>query len=532
MAFPSGRAIFLSQGLIHRPGGTISSMDTMGTALWDLYENQKVKGLTGAMRQTLAKLEKSGQADAMWFNAMGEMAMLEKSFTVAVRFFRQALDEKDKPEYELNCGNALFYSGDYPNARKVLSTYLEKHPYDVHGLVNLANCHLQLKELDKVKALCGKGLEGRVAKAPLWNCLGQVAYLEGDYSHAWQYFDQAYSEAPEYIDALFNRANMAYHLGRSDEALRDFAQCLRKDENYLSALLNSAVLRLERGECQEGKECATRAIKLDPDSVEAYHVLGRLHLAAKEFRAARDVFRTALKLDPSNVSILLALAKLHLQEAEQDEASAVLKLVLARSSLMPEERLATLTLMMELGQNSQCILYINRLSEKELNPDIRKILVFSLWKSGKIKDAIQHLETLLQKEGETAGTLALLGRMLTQSGAEGLAEARYQRALELDPGAQGAGCELARMHLARGENEKAIALLEGLLNQHPADPDCLYNLACCYAKNHNFTQSLHNLKLAMDAGFQDLDKISADEDLDYIRQFEEYNQLAAQTGLG
>lgn len=510
----------------------IMPMDTMGTALWDLYENQKVKGLTGAMRQTLAKLEKSGQADAHWFNAMGEMAMLEKNFTIAVRFFRQALDEKDRPEYELNCGNALFYAGDYANARKVLSSYMEKHPDDVHGLVNLANCHLHLKELDRVKTLCGKGLEGRVAKAPLWNCLGQVAYLEGDYPHAWQYFDQAYSEAPEYIDALFNRANMAYHLGRGDEALRDFAQCLRKDENYVAAMLNSAVIRLERGEWQEGKESATRAIRLDPDSVEAHHVLGRLHLAAKEFRAARDVFRAALKLDPNNIAILLALAKLHIQEAEQDEAGAVLKRVLAKKNLHSEERLASLTLMMELGQNSQCIFYINNLPEDELTPDIRKILVFSLWKSGKIKDAIQHLEILMQKEGETAGTLALLGRMLTQSGADTLAEARYQRALELDPGAQGAGCELARMHLARGEGEKAVALLEGLLLQHPRDPDCLYNLACCHAKSRNFEESLHNLKLAMEAGFQDLDKISADEDLNYIRQFEEYNQLAAQTGLG
>ena len=506
-------------------------MDTMAAALWDLYENQKVKGLVGAMRQTLSKLEKSGQADSQWFNAMGEMAMLEKAYTVAARFFRQALDERDRPEYELNWGNALFYAGDFEGAKKVLSAYQEKHPDDMHGLVNLANCYLHLSDLEKVKELCRRGLEGRVAKAPLWNCLGQVAYLEGLHLRAWEYFDQAYEEAPEYIDALFNRANMAYHLGRCDEALNYFTQCLRKDENYAAALLNSAVIRLERGELAEGKECATRALKLDADSVEAYHVLGRLHLAAKEFRGARDAFRGALKRDPDHVSTLLALAKLHIQEAEQDEAGTVLKRVLAKTELLPEERLASLTLMMELGHYSQCIHHIIQLSEANVPSELRKVLVFCLWKSGKIKDAIQQLENLLQKEGETAGTLTLLGRMLSQSGAGILAEARYQRALELDPGAQGAACELARMHLARGDGDRAIAILERLLAFHPDDPDCLYNLACCHAKNQNFDDSLHNLKKALANGFQDIDKISADEDLKNIRQFEEFTRLVGQTGL-
>ena len=91
-------------------------MDAMAAALWDLYEKQKAKGLSAAMRQTLAKLEKTGQADHRWFNAVGELAMQERSFTVAARFFRLARDEKPLPGYELNLGNALFYAGDHAGA--------------------------------------------------------------------------------------------------------------------------------------------------------------------------------------------------------------------------------------------------------------------------------------------------------------------------------------------------------------------------------------------------------------------------------
>ncbi|MDB5050240.1 MAG: Tetratricopeptide 2 repeat protein [Fibrobacteres bacterium] len=509
----------------------ILGMDTMGAALWDLYENQKVKGLITPMRQTLSKLEKSGQADHRWFNAMGELAVHDKNHSVAARFFRQAMDEKPMPEYELNLGNALFYAGDFQGAKTRLGAYLQKYPGDVHGLIDLANCHLKLLELDKVKDLCNAGLGQKAAKAPLWNCLGQVSFLEGNHGQAWDYFDKAYAEAPEYTDALFNRGNTAYRLGRIEEALRDFSLCVRKDENYEAALLNMAIVRLERGDFAEGKVNVGRVLKLNPDNVEARHVLGRLCLAGKEFRGARDAFHDTLKYDENHVPTLLALAKLHIQEAEQEEAGAVLKRLLAKKSMSPEETLATLTLMMEMGENVRCVQYLQALDDRALDPPLRKILVLGLWKTGKTKDAIRQLESVLSSEGETAGTLTLLGRMLVQSGAEPLAESRYQKALEMDPAAQGAAFELARIFMGRNEGQKAITVLERLLLSLPGDPDCFYNLACCHARNRNFDDSLHYLKQALENGFQDIDKINADEDLTYIRQLKEYNQLAGETGL-
>ncbi|MDB5105797.1 MAG: Tetratricopeptide 2 repeat protein [Fibrobacteres bacterium] len=506
-------------------------MDTMGAALWDLYENQKVKGLSAAMRKTLSKLEKSGHADHRWFNAMGELALQEKNQALAARFFKQAMDEKPLPEYELNLGNALFYAGDYHGAKSRLRAYVENYPTDIHGLIDLANCHLKLRELAKVRELCNTGLAQKAARAPLWNCLGQVSFLEGDLGSAWDYFDKAYAEAPEYTDALFNRANTAYHLGRKEEALRDFDLCVRKDENYESALLNMAIIRLERGDLSLGRENIARALKLNPGNVEACHILGRLCLAGKEFRGARDAFRDALKNDDGHVPTLLALAKLHIQEMELNDAGIVLQRLLEKNPMGEEERLATLTLLMEMGECDKCVQFLQRFEDAALTSAFRKILVLGLWKLGRTKDAIRHLETLLSVEGETAVNLAMLGRMLAQSGAESLAEVRYRKALALDPAAKGAAFDLARINLSRGEGEKALLTLVSLLAVIPEDPDCLYNLACCHARNRNFDDSLHYLKQAMDKGFQDIDKINADEDLAYIRQFKEYDQLAVQTGI-
>ena len=484
-------------------------MDAMAAALWDLYENQRVKGLSAAMRQTLSKLEKTGQSDHRWFNAMGEMAMQERSYTVAARFFKLARDEKPLPAYQLNLGNALFYSRDYAGAKQILEAYRSGFPDDMHGLIDLANCHLKLGELAQARVLCEEGLSRKAGHAPLWNCLGEIATLEGDAARARQLFDKAYSEAPEYIDALFNRANMDYRLGRSEEALTDFALCVRKDENFTAAIFNLAIIRLERGEGASGRRDIERLLRLEPDNIEALHLLGRLHLIANEFRSAREAF----------------------QEAETGQAEALLTKVLARPGLADEEATACLSLLLEAGNAKLCVQYLRRIPDGSLRLEARKLLVLGAWKLGNTQEAIAHLESLLATEGETAANLALLGRMLLQSGASELAEARLRKALKLDPASQAAAFDLAGLLLGRGAGEKAAVVLGALLQEMPDDPDCLYNLACCHARNRNFDDSLHYLKRAVEAGFRDQDKINADADLQAIRQFKEFSQLAGQAGL-
>jgi cellulose synthase operon protein C len=504
-------------------------MDTMASALWDLYENQKLKGLAAAMRQTLLKIEKAGHGDARWCNAMGELALQERNFATAIRFFQQALDEAEQPEYELNLGNALFYGGDVPGAKRVLQAFLDKYPDDNHGLVNLANCHLRLGELQTAKSLCLKGLERKgVAAAALWNCLGEIACTEGDFARAHDCFDRAYAGSPDYTDALFNRANMAYRLGRVDEALRDLEVCTRKDENFESAYLNAAILHLEREDAGRGKACLDRALKVNPRSLEAHHLMGRMHLLARDFRTARDAFRESLRIEPEHAPTLLAMARLHLQESEREAARTLLKRLLGRIGLGREEENAALSLLLELEEHALVCQHLLKAAEDGLDPERRKMLVLSLWKEGKTRTALAHIGKLLAEEGETAGTLALLGRMLAQSGAESLAELRLRRALELDPGSQAAAFELARIHLDRGEGVRARQVLEDFLTHRPDDPDCLYNLACCLGRLGDPVECLHMLEKAVACGFEDLEKIGGDPDLKGIRQSKEFAQLTGQ----
>jgi hypothetical protein len=77
-------------------------------------------------------------------------------------------------------------------------------------------------------------------------------------------------------------------------------------------------------------------------------------------------------------------------------------------------------------------------------------------------------------------------------------------------------------YLDSRENAKAILSLEVALRASREDsfrrPYLYYNLACAYARNQDTKKALKNLKLAVEAGFTDLDHIQKDEDLEALRK--------------
>jgi|CXWL01.1.fsa_nt_gi predicted esterase len=68
----------------------------------------------------------------------------------------------------------------------------------------------------------------------------------------------------------------------------------------------------------------------------------------------------------------------------------------------------------------------------------------------------------------------------------------------------------------------AIEIGLDLVQRNPTDPQPAYNLACSYAQNDDYDQSVQWLKSSADRGFSFLSTVLRDEDLDEIRTREGY----------
>ena len=110
-----------------------------------------------------------------------------------------------------------------------------------------------------------------------------------------------------------------------------------------------------------------------------------------------------------------------------------------------------------------------------------------------------------------------------QSGKDHFLAIRLLHGLEIDAGSK--GWEFYR----KEEFVKAISFFEiaaqGGNTDSPMKKNIYYNLACAYAKTQNKKKALENLRLAVENGFDDIEHIKQDEDLAYLRDSKEFQEI-------
>lgn len=507
----------------------------MAEALWSVYESQKTKGLVPGMRQTLGKLHKAGLVDARWLNAMGELALSERLPHKAVKFFKHAIGKDDLPEYRLNLANALYESGETGAAIHWLTRHLEKAPKDHAAHLNLMHCLVAAGREEEAEQKCRIALlDAGSEEASYRNALGHILSRRGDPVAAFEQFDAAYRLAPGSVEILYNRGNTQNQLGKTEEALADFLQCQRKDETFLPAFQNGAALSLEGGDLAGCRSQVEGALRLDASHPGTQELLGRLHLAEGALKPAKAAFRLCLKRDADYGPAWIGLARIaHLTGDDQTAKQHVERILAKPEGAAKSVRGAAIALLAELGHYGLCLRHLDRhadaVAEAGVEPELLKIVC--LWKSGKLPDAIRHLESWLEgnerEPGQKATGLALLGRLLVQNKAWDLAEARLKEALALRPAHIPAVLQMAHV-LAKSNRYKDLKeYLEKALQFYPENLDLLYDYACCLARLQDREGAKAVLRKAMDAGFDDLSLVADDPDLKSLGEWEHAVKPAA-----
>lgn len=101
---------------------------------------------------------------------------------------------------------------------------------------------------------------------------------------------------------------------------------------------------------------------------------------------------------------------------------------------------------------------------------------------GEYPEALAALDRAIALDKNYAPAHWRRGLWLFDRGDMPEAEASFRRAIELDAADPGGSVGLARVHLARGDNEAAVATLEGLLEEHPGDRYALQLLGTAYRR--------------------------------------------------
>ena len=127
------------------------------------------------------------------------------AFTEAIACFKRALViEKNNYLIWYNLGITYRDAGELHDAKRALEMAYDIAPDNGDVAETYATITLMLKQLHEVKCICEEGLDFNPLNAHLWNLMGVADFQMEEYEEAAEYFEQAVSINPYYLDALYN----------------------------------------------------------------------------------------------------------------------------------------------------------------------------------------------------------------------------------------------------------------------------------------------------------------------------------------
>jgi hypothetical protein len=137
--------------------------------------------------------------------------------------------------------------------------------------------------------------------------------------------DARVADAPDNIEARFDRARLLTDLGRPTEARDAYMELIGRAPAHFGALNNLAGLLYSAGFRTAARSAYYEAIKHHPDNPLGHFNLGNLLREEDELDAARAEYAMALRLAPDHAEAHRGMALILMEAGEEEEAEAHLR---------------------------------------------------------------------------------------------------------------------------------------------------------------------------------------------------------------
>ncbi len=247
-----------------------------------------------AARQWFTKATASKNPSAAALAGLGKVALLERQYAVALKYFNQALAREPQASsihYQL----AMTYRGlgDLPHMQEELKA---------RGNVEPA---IQDPLLDEINVL-KQGKFGLLER-------GNTAMREGRFADAVDAYRQMIRLDPtDPVTYKFLGAALA-RSGKPDEALEQYTRALQLNPNNALEHYNVGVLLIEAGKEVQAIAHFQKALQLDPDLIAAHFQLANLFMRENKDADAEREYGVVVSHEPPNAfaRLMQAMAAVH-----------------------------------------------------------------------------------------------------------------------------------------------------------------------------------------------------------------------------
>lgn len=457
----------------------------------------------------------------------------------------------------------LLINEDWQNAI-ILGDYLiSLTPEDpvVHYHMGLA--WLYLYDIDQSEKFLQQALELGDDSAEILLLLGEICAYRGDLNGEFFWAKKALELDPDNLNVHFVIAYAYLNIGHLEEAESAFKSILERDPDNIQARSALADLFLSTQRLDESEEQLREAIKLQPDEGYLYADLGHVLTRMKKEEEALTVFLTALDLE-SNIperyynvgDTYLALenvekAVLYLRKASQmapDNSLYHYDLGLACFTLKkyeecareseaalrndPEMRFARTNLGLSAMENLG-LAYMHLEKYEDAEACFQQILHhvastyfnlgLTLFRQKKFEDALINFKRATELVPDDAEYWDLIGSSYIRLNRFDEAKEALEKAIQIDDTYALAHHDMGIVIAQQpGQEEEAIKSYNRALELDKNNPYTYYDLCCLYVRQNKKKTAFKYLNMAIQKGFNDLELIENDRDLDPIRDDEAF----------
>ncbi|MFW6132626.1 MAG: tetratricopeptide repeat protein, partial [Planctomycetota bacterium] len=263
-------------------------------------------------------------------------------------------------------------------------------------------------------------------------------------------------EHPDRPEVRVQLALSQLRAGRTDEAIEHLSQACRHKPDDLAARVALAAAHVDAGRCDKALDELRTALQLRPGEAPLLLAMGFCCERLGRAKDAAEYFRDALHRDAELDAARERLAALCVHLDRIDEAIEQYRLLRQRRCEDVTVRTALAHLYHRAGRYDEAVLEFE--SAIAMEPENWALVddeAESLAAGGQIREAIERLHALLERQGPFADLHVRLADLYGQLGDDAGAMSHYRQALDLQPRYLEATVKMGTQHLVSGRWEEA-----------------------------------------------------------------------------
>ncbi len=300
--------------------------------------------------------------------------------------------------------------------------------------------------------------------------------------HAGAYYHYMLAQRYKDLAGIYNRSDYV------ERAITEYQKAIADDPGSLFLRVQLAELYWRASRIQDAIKEVQAVLKGNPDDVEAHRLLARVYLSSlgnsdsggasqEMLEKTINEFETVHRLDPADSQSALMLGRLYKANNQPDKAEALFEKVLSENPDSRDVLLNLAQLYYDQGDYDKVIAQVGNIPDSRMDPALLYLLGSSYQRKRDFSKAEEVFNDALKREPDSEDIRRAYAESLIAQGKMQEAREQLQAIVQSDPQSPMSYVRLAQLDMQMGNFDKARNELEQARTLSPDDPEIPYREA-------------------------------------------------------